>query len=209
DELAAELAVRPACPQVADLRLLPLAHSDLLEPVVARGRFRADEPLGDVPANALAVTPPGIAVASPTRHQDLDLVALAERDSGELGRGERPELLDEGSPAGLPGAPSPEPADRTTTPADHAPRLGLHPVEERADRHLGHRDDEDALAAEPAPELAGPARVRYQAVGVDAEGGVASLEHLDRRVATVPVDHHDHDVTVHSVTPTPTPPLQS
>src|SRR6185503_5078487 len=121
---------------------------------------------------------------------------VAQRDARELRRGHRPELLDERPPLVVAGPAHPEPADRALAAAEHAPRLGLHAVEQRADGDLWHGDGEDALAAKAAAELARAARVRHEAVRLDAEGGIARLEDLDRRVAAVAVDRDDHVVAV-------------
>jgi len=86
-----------------------------------------------------------------------DLIAHVKRHTRELRRRHRAKLLDEGPPRRSAAAPHPEPTDGALTAAEDTPRLGLHPVQQRADGHFRHGDREHPLAAEPAAELAGTA----------------------------------------------------
>ena len=67
DELSAELAVSPVRLEVPDLRLRHSPITPPVEAVVPGGRLGADEALGDVAANTVAVAREGLAVAARRR----------------------------------------------------------------------------------------------------------------------------------------------
>ena len=168
--------------EVADLGALPLAHRAPPRPR-ARRRSRAasalTKPSSTSRRTRSRVALRRVAVAAAARHEDLHLVAVAQGHAGELRRRHRPELLDERPPLVLPGAAHPEPADRALAAAEHAPRLGLHPVQQRAHGHLGHGHGEDPLAAEAAAELARAAGVRRRA-GTTRSGTPGSASRTPR-----------------------------
>src|SRR4051795_11656964 len=92
--------------------------SGLLEPVDGPGGLGADEALLDVTADERPVALLGGPVAAASRHQDLHLVAVAERHAGELRRRHRPEALDERPPLRLAGALDPEAAHGADAPSE-------------------------------------------------------------------------------------------
>src|SRR5579884_1182674 len=137
------------------LRIHP-PTSAVLQPESVDGarRLLADEALLHVAAHECAVASSRVAVAAPAGHHDPHLVPRAQRHPGELRRRSGAERLHERLPLRLARPPNPQPSDRTRPAAEHPPRLGLHPVEQRAHRHLRDEHGEGPLAAEPAAKLA-------------------------------------------------------